>query len=211
MGLLKARRDTRKKMKYKTCTMKDGETLIGLYSKTDNPGEIKIENVEGDKYLVQESDIVECKDTYNAFQKDVLNGLQLAFKITCNSVYGQVGAATSSVCYKELAASTTAVGRRMVILARDYTLEKISGSTLTYGDSVLGDEPILLKDKTVRLLLKLLKHYHLNGVNIKCLNHLIKIEQKKNNQIVIMKSGHQMVGQKLKKLLDIKLIRKFIE
>ena len=153
-GLLKARRDTRKKMKYKTCTMNDGAILIGLYSKTDNPGEIKIENVEGDKYLVQESDIVECKDTYNYFQKDVLNGLQLAFKITCNSVYGQVGAATSTVCYKELAASTTAVGRRMVILARDYTLEKYPGSKLTYGDSVLGDEPILLKDKNGKIAIK---------------------------------------------------------
>ena len=59
----------------------------------------------------------------------------MAYKVVCNSVYGQVGATTSQICCKELAASTTSVGRSMVIKARDYTLEKYKGSQLIYGDT----------------------------------------------------------------------------
>ena len=144
MDLLKARRDTRKKIKYKTGIGKDGTEYFGLFEETDT--EYIFKRVEGDKAVVKKEDIIEVKDTYNDFQKAVLDGQQLAFKVTCNSLYGQVGASTSSICYKELAASTTATGRNMVICARDYTIEKYKGSKLVYGDSVLGDEPILLKD-----------------------------------------------------------------
>lgn len=142
--LLKARRDTRKKIKYKTGITKDGKEFIGLLEEKDD--EYIFKRVEGNKFVVKKEDIIEVKDTYSDFQKAVLDGQQLAFKVTCNSLYGQVGASTSSICCKELAASTTATGRKMVIYARDYTLEKYQGSKLVYGDSVLGDEPILLKN-----------------------------------------------------------------
>jgi hypothetical protein len=39
-------------------------------------------------------------------------------------------------------------------LARDYTLEKYPGSSLTYGDSVLGDEPILLRDSRGKIKIR---------------------------------------------------------
>ena len=43
----------------------------------------------------------------------------------------------------------------MVLYARDYTLEKFKGSKLVYGDSVLGDEPILLKNiETNQIIIK---------------------------------------------------------
>jgi hypothetical protein len=71
--------------------------------------------------------------------------LQLAYKVTCNSLYGQVGASTSPICFKELAASTTATGRKMVITARDRTLGTFVGTKLTYGDSVTGDTPLLVR------------------------------------------------------------------
>jgi hypothetical protein len=57
-----------------------------------------------------------------------------------------VGASTSPICYKELAASTTATGRNMVIHARDTTMKHFVGAKLTYGDSVTGDTPVLLRD-----------------------------------------------------------------
>ena len=60
----------------------------------------------------------------------------MAFKVTCNSLYGQVGASTSSYVVR-IGTSTTATGRKMVIYARDYTLEKYQGSKLVYGDTDL--------------------------------------------------------------------------
>ena len=56
----------------------------------------------------------------NAFLAAIYDGLQLAYKITANSLYGQVGAPTSPIYMKELAASTTATGRKMLELARDF-------------------------------------------------------------------------------------------
>ena len=49
------------------------------------------------------------KYNYDDFRWAILEGLQLAYKVTCNSLYGQVGASTSSICLKELAASTCPV------------------------------------------------------------------------------------------------------
>jgi DNA polymerase delta subunit 1 len=131
--LLKARRDTRKKIKYKTGITKDGKEYIGLLEEKDD--EYIFKKVEGNNSIVKKENIIKIKDTYTYFQKAVLDGQQLAFKVTCNSLYGQVGASTSSICCKELAASTTATGRKMVIYARDYTLEKYQGSKLVYGDT----------------------------------------------------------------------------
>lgn len=52
------------------------------------------------------------------FHKNVLDTMQLAYKITANSLYGQTGAATSKIFRKEVAASTTAIGRSMVLTAK---------------------------------------------------------------------------------------------
>ena len=54
------------------------------------------------------------------FKRSILDGKQLALKVTANSLYGQLGASTSPICMKELAASTTAIGREMLELARDF-------------------------------------------------------------------------------------------
>ena len=93
------------------------------------------------------------------FKKDVLNGLQLAYKVTCNSLYGQLGARTSQVFFKEIAASTTATGRKLLKFAKDQVESKFQGefevngekvgvvTDVVYGDSVLGDTPLILRDK----------------------------------------------------------------
>ena len=60
----------------------------------------------------------------DSFIWGVLEGLQLAYKVTCNSVYGQMGASTSAVCIKELAASTTAKGRELLTIARDLVINR---------------------------------------------------------------------------------------
>ena len=40
--------------------------------------------------------------------------MQLAYKVTANSVYGQLGAKTSTIFKLELAACTTSVGRSRI-------------------------------------------------------------------------------------------------
>ena len=131
---LKARKDTRKKIKYQTITTNEGTECYGLLKEKEELYEVH--DVDTEQYTtVDKKDIKDMRETYNDFEKAVLDGLQLAYKVVCNSLYGQVGAATSSICYKELAASTTATGRKMVTLARDYTLEKFKGSKLVYGDT----------------------------------------------------------------------------
>jgi DNA polymerase elongation subunit (family B) len=50
----------------------------------------------------------------NEFKKKVLDGLQLAYKVTANSVYGQLGAKTSTIYKMKLAACTTSVGRSRI-------------------------------------------------------------------------------------------------
>ena len=60
-----------------------------------------------------------AKET-DPFKKSVLDGLQLAYKITANSLYGQIGAKTSPIFLKEIAASTTATGREMLTLAKEF-------------------------------------------------------------------------------------------
>ena len=52
-------------------------------------------------------------------KKKVLDGLQLAYKVTANSVYGQMGARTSSIFFKKIAACTTSIGRERIYDARD--------------------------------------------------------------------------------------------
>ena len=75
------------------------------------------------------------KEETDDFQKSVLDGLQLAFKITANSLYGQIGARTSAIYLKDIAASTTAVGRNLLYMARDKTQEKFNGAVAIYGDT----------------------------------------------------------------------------
>ena len=141
--LLKARKDTRKIMEYETFELTDGSYVEGIPDEKETTYELF--NVIKGKIMIDKDKVVSKKKTNNEFQISVLDGLQLAYKVTCNSLYGQVGATTSPICYKELAACTTATGRKMVTTARDLTLGTFVGAKLTYGDSVTGDTPLLLK------------------------------------------------------------------
>ena len=67
----------------------------------------------------------------DVFMKAVYEGRQLALKLTANSLYGQIGAGTSPICYVKLAASTTAVGRGQIMIAKNF-VEQDFKNTLTY-------------------------------------------------------------------------------
>ncbi len=55
------------------------------------------------------------------FKAKILDGLQLAYKITANSIYGYLGAKTSQLRCKEIAASTTAIGGEKLLIAKNKT------------------------------------------------------------------------------------------
>ena len=134
----------------------------------------------------------------NPFKKRILDAKQLALKVTANSLYGQLGASTSPVCKRDIAACTTSTGREMLILGKKYDEEilpwlfngmkkaleeneeakfnkfldmelknrnnpefidnlkkylttdlkdKTIQPVVRYGDSVIGDTPLLLRGK----------------------------------------------------------------
>ena len=65
------------------------------------------------------------------FIKNVLDKRQLAYKVTANSLYGQLGAKTSTFYEPDIAASTTATGRLLLTYAKQVVEE-------CYGDTVVN-------------------------------------------------------------------------
>ena len=78
--------------------------------------------------------------------KPLLNGLQLAYKIVANSLYGQTGAPTSPIFFMAIAASTTAIGRERLNFAKNTVESNFEGAHVIYGDSVMGNTPIIYRD-----------------------------------------------------------------
>lgn len=74
------------------------------------------------------------EEAAGTFMESVYNGLQLAYKITANSVYGYCGAQFSELRWQDLAASTTSIGRSRLYFARDEA-EKFEGVKVVYGDT----------------------------------------------------------------------------
>jgi len=123
--LLAARKSTRKLIKYKTLELCDETSISGLVSKDGS--EYKIVNKDGECYI-DETDVVKMYDTYNDFMKNIFNQRQLGFKVTANSLYGQCGARTSAFYDIDIAASTTATGRKLLIYAQR-VIEDVYGDT----------------------------------------------------------------------------------
>jgi DNA polymerase delta subunit 1 len=67
-------------------------------------------------------------------QKSVLNGLQLAYKVVANSVYGQCGSKTSAIRNLYVAACTTAAGRQRIYDAKRIVETEFGGEVI-YGDT----------------------------------------------------------------------------
>lgn len=71
---------------------------------------------------------------YDDAARSVYNGLQLAYKVVANSVYGQTGSRTSPIRKMCVAASTTAAGRKALFLAK-HIVESEFGAEVIYGDT----------------------------------------------------------------------------
>jgi DNA polymerase elongation subunit (family B) len=77
--------------------------------------------------------------------KGVLDARQAGVKVVANSAYGFLGAADKGILpLPEGAETVTAVGRWLISQVADHLREKY-GATIVYGDSVVGDTPLLLR------------------------------------------------------------------
>lgn len=131
--LLNERKNTRKKIEYKTIIKNDNTLYNGIIDEEDN--NIIITNIDlNTKTIISKSDIKEIKDTYNKFECAVFDALQNAYKITANSLYGQIGARTSAIYLKDIAACTTSTGREMIMIAKNF-VETNYNSEVIYGDT----------------------------------------------------------------------------
>ena len=71
----------------------------------------------------------QMKNEKDPYMANILNQRQVSIKVTANSLYGQCGAKTSTFFEKDVAASTTATGRKLLMYAKAVVEE-------AYGDSI---------------------------------------------------------------------------
>lgn len=101
------------------------------------------------------------KTEKDPFMQNILDKRQNAYKVTANSLYGQCGSRTSQFYEKDVAASTTATGRMMIMYAKRM-IEEVYGDAVyetavhgpvkckaeyVYGDSVANYTPIYIRVK----------------------------------------------------------------
>ena len=85
----------------------------------------------------------EAEKETDIFRKNLLDAEQLAYKLTANSLYGQLGSGTFKIRLQHLAASVTAYGRKQILFAKA-AIEKFYGpeakdprcsARVVYGDT----------------------------------------------------------------------------
>jgi DNA polymerase elongation subunit (family B) len=98
--------------------------------------------------------------TEDPFMANILDKRQLGYKVTANSLYGQCGAKTSTFYDVDIAASTTATGRKLLTYGKR-VVEEVYGNAKVeskkfgfvntkaeyiYGDSVANYTPIYIRE-----------------------------------------------------------------
>lgn len=126
-----------------------------------NNGEGIIPCIIGDLLKARKETRVKAESESDPFIANVLDKRQLGYKVTANSLYGQMGSSVSTFFEKDVAASITSIGRQMITYARrmveeiygnsvyDQTEGKIrvarTRSQYVYGDSVAAYTPVYIR------------------------------------------------------------------
>ena len=91
----------------------------------------------------------EAEAEQDPFKKALLDAEQLAYKLTANSLYGQLGSSTFKIRLQHLAASVTAYGRKQILFAKD-AIETFYGPAANRRDCaaeiIYGDTDSLFVD-----------------------------------------------------------------
>jgi DNA polymerase elongation subunit (family B) len=114
-----------------------GKTICTYAQPTENPMTVGILPKTLDILLKKRKEFkqkMEDNEQYDEAQRSVFNGLQLAYKVVANSVYGQTGSRTSPIRKLCVAASTTSAGRKALGLAKR-VVETEFGASVVYGDT----------------------------------------------------------------------------
>jgi DNA polymerase delta subunit 1 len=113
-----------------------GKTICTFVQPNDDPMTVGVLPKTLDILLKKRKEFKEKMEDqqYDEAQRSVFNGLQLAYKVVANSVYGQTGSRTSPIRKLCVAACTTAAGRKALNLAKtivetEYKAEVIYGDT----------------------------------------------------------------------------------
>lgn len=75
------------------------------------------------------------KQAKDPFMKNIYDAYQKSYKITANSIYGQLGSSFGSFSNPIIAASCTAVGRQLLAFAQNCILRCFAGTHAIYGDT----------------------------------------------------------------------------
>ncbi len=126
--LLAARKATRKRMQEVVVERGGRARLRGVLA-----GDL-LDVGDGRVERLSPAEAAAARPAHSVFQLAVLDGQQNAYKVTANSLYGQMGARTSQLYLMELAACTTATGRQMITCAKSF-LEERHGARVVYGDT----------------------------------------------------------------------------
>jgi DNA polymerase elongation subunit (family B) len=112
-----------------------GRQVCGFVQSNDNPQTLGLLPLTLDILLKKRKETRKLMEkTEDDAQKSVLNGLQLAYKVVANSIYGQCGSKTSPIRRLEVAACTTAVGRQKIYDAKKIIETNFAGEVI-YGDT----------------------------------------------------------------------------
>ena len=125
--------ETRQKM---TATGKEGKkekmksgTKVCRWAQFPNNQEGIIPCIIGHLLKARKETRVKAESESDPFIANILDKRQLGYKVTANSLYGQMGSSVSTFFEKDVAASITAIGRMMIIYAKRMVEE-------VYGDSL---------------------------------------------------------------------------
>jgi DNA polymerase elongation subunit (family B) len=128
---------TKQKCGYKTCR------FVQI-----NEGKAILPSILEELLAARKATKKQMKSEHDPFMANVLDKRQQAIKVTANSLYGQCGAKTSTFYEKDVAASTTAMGRKLLIYAKtvieqryDNTIEETVnyGKVNCCGEYIYGD------------------------------------------------------------------------
>ena len=107
---------------------------------------------------------IKMKEANSPELKEIYNKCQLAVKVSMNSMYGFLAAQTLRC--KPMAATVTAIGRKMIDDTKKFVEEKYQSSCAVYGDSVTGDTFILVKDPNTKAVsIKSIKSLYENSIS----------------------------------------------
>jgi DNA polymerase elongation subunit (family B) len=124
--LLSERAATRLQMQHRRVATRDGRVLVGEVREEEEGGVV----VDGQRIAAE--DIARVEDAYTPAQREVMDGHQLALKVTSNVLYGQMGA-NGDLRDKRIAASVTALGRGLIQKASRFAEQH--GGEVVYGDT----------------------------------------------------------------------------